>query len=708
MHRLSLAAFLFMYALSATLASAAALSYPPAPSVPATEAYFGQPVIDRYRNLENPADPQTAAWTQAETAIARDFLRSRPAYPAFRERIAALSGATISRSDLSIANGRLVYLRLTPPQAQPVLVARDGLAGGERVLFDPQRGINGRPPAIESLFLSHDGSKVAFTTQPAGSEAETLHVVDAATGKLFADTIPHVGGGTSPTALAWDGDGHGFIHTRYPQTGSEEDRHFNIAVYHHTLGTDPDVDPYLFGHGLPRTAEMQLVTSSDGRRTAIFVAAGDGPHESVYLRIGDGDFETVATPDDGIGSSGEADGDFVGETLYVVSHARDPRGEVVAIPPGGTFAQGHIVVPASPLIIEDVLPVANGFLTRDLDGGDSAARYFSTTGMLRSRLALPAQSAITELAGDPRGGLIVAGEQTYTVPNRWLQFDATTFALAPTGIENRTSGDYASVVVERVLVPSTDGKAAIPLEITRLKTTKLDGTAPTIVHAYGALGLVTSPHFLGANLAWLEHGGIYAQAMVRGGGEFGETWHTAARLATKTLSSDDLAACARWLESKNYSSNQHLGIVGGSAGGFLMGLALTRDPTLYRAVYAASGFYDLLRFETTPNGAFNVAEFGTVKDPAQFAWMRDQSPYEGVVKGRSYPAVLFVTGENDPRVDPYNSRKMAALLQSDAASAHPVLLLQQANQGHGFGNSLAQRIDTASDELTFFYDQLHG
>jgi prolyl oligopeptidase len=257
-----------------------------------------------------------------------------------------------------------------------------------------------------------------------------------------------------------------------------------------------------------------------------------------------------------------------------------------------------------------------------------------------------------------------------------------------------------------VFVPSLDGKAQIPLEIVHEKNIKLDGTAPTFIYAYGAYGLITRPYFDPTSLAFLERGGVVSEAMIRGGGEYGEAWHQAARLATKTVSSDDLAACAMWLGKHGYGNAHHLGILGGSAGGFLMGLALTRNPNLYRAVVSEVGIYDLLRVELTPNGAYNTPEFGTVKDPAQFAWMLKQSPYHNVHKGTAYPAVLMTTGENDPRVEPYNSRKMIARLQADSSSNYPILLIQRAGQGHGIGNSFDQQVEDVTDRYTFFDSQL--
>jgi prolyl oligopeptidase len=365
-----------------------------------------------------------------------------------------------------------------------------------------------------------------------------------------------------------------------------------------------------------------------------------------------------------------------------------------------------VIVPATSVVTQDVVPTAGGFVTNDIDGGDGGARLFSVDGTLRAMLPLPKISTLTALAADPRSGPVVIGYENYTTPTKWIAYDPATRTARDTGIAVRAPGDFSKIVAERVFVPSLDGRVKIPLEIVHARNVKRDGTAPTVMTAYGAYGIISSPYFSSSSLAWLERGGVRAQAMIRGGGEYGEAWHQAARLATKTVSSDDLAACAMWLGKNGYGDAQHLGIIGGSAGGFLMGLALTRNPILYRAVVSEVGIYDLLRVELTPNGAYNTPEFGTVKDPGQFPWMLAQSPYHNVKQGTAYPAVLMTTGENDPRVEPYMSRKMAALLQADTASKNPVLLIQRSGQGHGIGNSFDQRVADATDVDVFFESQL--
>jgi prolyl oligopeptidase len=688
------------------LLGASPLSYPPTAKHPVVDTYWGVKVVDPYRWLENPNDPAVKAWAAAQARLAENFIDSRKSYGFYSKRVPMLARGSTARFSLQIANGRMIYLRQTPPQEQPQLIARDGLRAPERVLFDPKTA-GSPPPSIESIFVSPDGSKVAFTTNPGGSEDEVIHVVDASTGQMLPDTLEHVGGGLSPTNLVWDADGKGFVHTQWPQKADGTYAIAGILLYHHTLGGDQSSDTYVFGKGLsPRAEYAGLFTSKDGAEQALVVTAGDGVHASVYMRAAAGTFSRVADPSAGIGDSGDAHATFVGHSLYVISQKRDSRGEVVAIAPGGTFATGKTIVPASNLVISDIIAAAGGLITSDIDGGDAAARFFSADGTRHKQIPVPAVSVINAIGADPTSGPIIIGYQNYTTPTRWLRYVPQTNSLVPTGIARTFPGSFSNVVVERVFVPSLDGTVRIPLEIVHMRNIPRNGTAPTLMTAYGAYGIISSPFFLGSDLAWLERGGVYAQAMIRGGGEYGDAWHKAAVHATKTKSSDDVAACAEWLGAHGYGNAKHIGIEGGSAGGFLMGLALTRNPSVYRAVVAHVGIYDLLRVELTPNGAFNTPEFGTVKDRKQFAWMIKQSPYHNVKNGTAYPAVLFMTGENDPRVDPYNSRKMAARLQAANSSPNPILLLQESGRGHGIGNSFSQNVEQRVDVLTFFESQL--
>jgi len=682
-------------------------SVPKTPLRPVTDTYFGTSVVDPYRWLENPLDPEVKAWAALQTRFALAYRDSTPIYAHFKSRVAELSQTPPYRYDIFVRGDRLIYERKTPPNPQSELVVLEHLGGAERVLFDPATAaIDGVQPSIDTVSVAPDGSKVAFTTQLAGAEDETLHVLDVRSGKMLADTLPHVGGGTSPVAISWDRDGKGFLHTLWPQNGDGSYAKKGILVFHHIIGTDPGFDTYVFGKNQSPKSEYQLAASLDGSTEAIVTNDGDGVHCSVYLRRDSGKFDLVATPEQGIGGSGDIGGAFVGNSFYVISKQRASRGEIIALVPGIKPGTARVVVPASSVVISNVVSIKGGFITVDVDGGDSSARVFSAAGIQREILPIPAISH-ARVAADPDGkGPIIIAYSTYTSDVQWLAYDAAAKKTQEVGFSSPVPAGYSDVLTERFFVPSLDGKAQIPMELIHARDVARDGTAPTILQAYGAYGVVTSPGYDPTTLAWLERGGVLAHAMVRGGGEYGEDWHLAARLQNKTVSSDDLAACARWLAEHGYGDHNHLGIEGRSAGGFLMGLALTRNPELYRAVVAQVGFYDLLRFELTPNGAFNTPEFGTVTDPSQFAWMLKQSPYHNVHAGISYPAILMTTGENDPRVDPYNSRKMVAMLQASTVSSHPVLLVQRSGEGHGRGNSFEQIVEDQAAMYAFFEREL--
>jgi prolyl oligopeptidase len=685
------------------------LAYPAAPMHPATETYFGTQVVDPYRSLENPNDPQTRAWAKAESDLALQFVHGVPAFGDIRARVETLAKASQTRFGLSIVHGTWIYLRRTPPAPQAQLIARYGKNGTERVLFDPNATAGGTPAAIGSVYVSPDGSRVAFTTQQGGSEDESIHVVDVASAKMHLDLLQHVGGGTTPVALAWDGDSKGFTHTLLPRNPNGTYATNSVYLVHHVLGTDPASDTYVFGRGRSAKSEYNLLASRDGSALAAVVTDGDGVPASIYIRRGaSARFIQVAAPADGIGSSAQPDSAFVGTTLAVIAKGKaTPRGAVIGIGPGQTVETGKTLVAAGKPVLDDVVAIPGGFATIDLDGGDSAMRAFNASGKLRATVPIPPVSTIDELAADPAGGDVIVGYEGYTSPQRWFVYDAPRNVLMPTAIAQKTPPGFSDTSVRRAFVPSLDGKVKIPLEIVRGPNGHGSYT-PTILGAYGAYGTITRPRFSPTALAWLERGGSLATAMVRGGGEYGEEWHQAARLATKTVSADDLAACAKWFAANGYADSKHLGIAGGSAGGFLMGLAFTRNPDLYRAVSSSVGIYDLLRVELTPNGAFNTPEFGTVTDPAQFAWMLKQSPYHNVRDGVAYPAILMTTGENDPRVDPYNSRKMIARLQAASSSPYPILLLQKSGQGHGIGNSFQQNVDAVAERYAFFWSQLGG
>jgi prolyl oligopeptidase len=305
----------------------------------------------------------------------------------------------------------------------------------------------------------------------------------------------------------------------------------------------------------------------------------------------------------------------------------------------------------------------------------------------------------------PNGDLLVA-IGSYTKPIHVDRFSAKTNRLTSTGIAMTSPANFDDVEVIRTFAVSKDG-TQVPMTIIQRKGAVPDGVAPTLLTGYGGYGVVNAPHFLASRgRVWLEHGGIWVVANIRGGGEYGDAWHLAGNLTRKQNVFDDFAAVARALIDQHYTAPSHLAIEGGSNGGLLMGAALTQHPDLFRAVVSHVGIYDMLRVELDPNGLFNVTEFGTVKDADQFAALYAYSPYHHVVAGTAYPAVLLMAGEHDGRVNPMQSRKMAARLQAATASDQPVLLLTSAQSGHGMGTALSVAIDQSADSMAFLFDRL--
>jgi len=294
---------------------------------------------------------------------------------------------------------------------------------------------------------------------------------------------------------------------------------------------------------------------------------------------------------------------------------------------------------------------------------------------------------------------------TYVTPPAWHRYDPAAKKLAVTALREPATVDFSDVEAVREFAVSKDG-TRVPLNIVRRKGTKLDGNNPVLLYGYGGYGISLEPGYDELLRPYLDRGVVYVIANLRGGGEYGEAWHKAGMLTRKQNVFDDFAAASRWLIDNHYTTASRLIIEGGSNGGLLMGAALTQHPELYRAVVSHVGIYDMLRVELQPNGAFNVTEFGTVKDRAQFDALYAYSPYHRVKDGTAYPAVLMMTGDHDGRVNPAHSRKMIARLQAADPHGHPILLRTSAASGHGIGTALSERINEITDDYCFMLKEL--
>ena len=458
-------------------------------------------------------------------------------------------------------------------------------------------------------------------------------------------------------------------------------------------------DKYSIGKEFPRIAEISLKSSEDGQYILATVANGDGGEFALYLLGADHRWIQVATLADQVISGSFGDDGY----LYLLSRQHAPKGKVLKVALREPQAsRAKTVVPESDIAVSSIVPAGGYLYVQGVSGGPSEVRIYNKNGSPAGKLPIEANSAIYQVAKYQHDSVLFQSA-SYLHPATWYRFDPSTRVASPTRLRETAAADYSDIVVTREFATSKDG-TRVPLTILRRKGVPLDGKNPALLTGYGGFGISLPPFYDPTLRPLFDRGVVFAVANLRGGGEYGEEWHRAGSLTHKQNVFDDFDACSRFLIEKGYTSAGRLAIIGGSNGGLLMGAAFTQHPELYCAVVSMVGIYDMLRTELSANGRFNVTEYGTVKEPDQFRALFAYSPYHHVRDGTQYPAVLFTTGANDPRVDPMQSRKMAARLQA-SASRKPVLLRTSSGSGHGFGTALSERIDELTDVDAFLFAQ---
>jgi len=700
------AAAVFAAVLAAPVASLAA---GPAPAAPVTEkrpapaTFFGTTAADDYRWLEDWSSPATKAWVDAQNALTRGVLDSLPSRGAILDRVTALTRDVAARYGGLVSRGGVIFaLKDQPPLNQPLLVALRSLddTSTERVLVDPNALDPSGATTIDFFVPSVDGTRVAVSMSRGGTESGDVHLFDTRTGRELPDVLPHVNDGTAGGSVAWTPDDSGLWYTRYPDAGARPagEMHFWQQAWFHKLGTPRDSDTCLLGNGLPKIAELEFSTSDAGRWLLVAVKNGDGGQVGWMLRGPTGEMQRVARFDEGL-----EDAKFGPDALLMLVRGANPNGSVLRAPLAhAALAKAREIVAAGDTAIDGIDVAGDRLYVRDILGGPNDVRVFTLEGRALPSLPIPPMSSVGGLA--PLGGGAFAIElESYTEPARWLRWDPAKGALRPTALQMKSPADYSDVEVRREFAVSRDG-TRVPVSVLVKKGVALDGSAPLLLYGYGGYGISQRPGFSPSRLLWIEQGGIYAIAGLRGGREYGEAWHRAGMLTRKQNVFDDFAACAQALVDRRYTSRDRLAIMGGSNGGLLMGAALTQHPELYRAVVSEVGIYDMLRVELSPNGLFNTTEYGSVKDSAQFRALLGYSPFHNVHDGTRYPATLLLTGVNDPRVEPYHSFKFAARLQA-SGTTRPVLLRTSMTTGH-VGTPLNARNEEYADVFSFLFSQL--
>jgi prolyl oligopeptidase len=680
-------------------ASAQKLTYPQTRVEPVVEEIHGVKVTDSYRWLENGGDPQVQTWTAAQNAVTRQYFDR---YPKAREELAGRLRELYAagRTSTPVLYGKnYFYTQRSGQQNHAVLYVREGgYSKDPRVVIDPNTFSADGTVAMDWWYPSPDGAFIGYGVSANGDEKSTLHLRDVKTAGDTVLTIPN----TRYCSVAWDKEGGGFLYTAYPAPGSVPpgDENYYRHVYYHKFGTLVKNDPKVFGADLPKEALVGVTNSGDYRYVFLSTAVDWAKNDLYFRRASDKQFKPLV-----VGLDGQFDADALDNQLIVRTNYKAPRYRIVALDPDQPAeADWREIIPEGKGSIQSMELAGGKIVVNVLEDVYAHLRVYDAAGKLLKELELPTLGTVTGLSGRPDRADLFFTFESLVYPPVIFKYNTETDELRE--YEKSTLNvDATAYETKQVWFNSKDG-TRVPMFVVYKKDLKLDGNNPALLTGYGGFDISSTPTFSEGRLPWLEHGGVFAVANLRGGGEFGREWHLAGRLDKKQNCFDDMIAAAEKLVADHYTRPEKLAIRGGSNGGLLMGAVLTQRPDLFRAVVCEVPLLDMLRYHRTQIARLWIPEYGTAENADQFKYLYAYSPYQHVQPGTKYPAILLATADSDSRVDPMHARKMAALLQASTASDHPVLLRVETKAGHGAGMPLTKRIDEQVDALVFTMAEL--
>lgn len=678
-----------------------AMTYPETRREALVEDHFGEKIADPYRWLENDVrnDPQVAQWVEAQNAVTRGYLATLPQRDAFAQRIRAL--IDYERFGLPTkAGNRYFYTRNSGLQNQAQLFVRDSLKGTPRLLLDPNSWAADGATALDTWKPSDDGKHLLFSVQDGGSDWRVLQVLDVASGKRLPDEVKWA----KFTDLAWVGT-NGFVYSRFPepeQGTAFQGRNYDHAVYYHRLGTSQDADELVFATPDQREMNHSADVTQDGRY--LVITSSTGTDARMQLRVVD----LSRRAKDGWKLRtlvGEATHDWklvasTGTKLWFVTNQGAPRYKLVAIDLAASEPRFTQVVAERDALLERATVIGDKLVLNYLKDAASHAEIVSADGKPVRTLALAGLGTAVGFDGKPGDPETFYAFSSFNQPPAIYRMDIATGkseVFAKPALKFNPD-DY---VVEQRFYASKDG-TRVPMFLVRSKAAAQAGKAqPTLLYGYGGFDISLTPGYSAVRMAWLEAGGAFAMANLRGGGEYGKEWHDAGRLANKQNVFDDFIAAGEYLIAQGITPRDGLAVQGGSNGGLLVGAVVNQRPDLFAAGVAQVGVMDMLRFDRFTAGRYWVDDYGYPEKEADFRVLRKYSPYHNIRSGVDYPAVLVTTADTDDRVVPGHSFKYTAALQHAQAGAKPHLIRIETRAGHGSGKPTDKVIDEGADILAF-------
>jgi len=685
-------------------AADAAIDYPETETVDHTDTYHGVEVADPYRWLEEDVreSERVQRWVDAENAVTFAYLQEIPERDAIAERMRELWN--YERYGLPVKEGgRYYYAYNDGLQNQNVIYVLDELDGEPTLLIDPNAWSEDGTVALASFFPSPDGRHVAYLVQDGGSDWRVARVIAVDTGEVLGDELEWL----KFTGLSWAADGSGFYYSRYPETGEDEKfqaLNMNQAVYFHRLGTDQSEDELVYARPDHPEWGYSASVTDDGRHLVITVWKGtDDRYQVVHRDLTDADAEPVMLIEG-------FDHDYtlvgsIGDELYFRSNDDAPRNRLIAIDVNNPAPEAwREVVPETEDVLSGVSLVGGKLIAGYMQDAQSVVKVFDLDGEQSGTVDLPGIGTADGFDGkfdDAETFFVYTSFDTPTTVNR---LDVSTGEVSVFR-QPEVAFDPDDYVVEQVFYTSKDG-TRVPMFISHRKYIEIDGAVPTLLYGYGGFNISQTPAFSVTRLAWMDLGGVYAVANIRGGGEYGEAWHQAGTRLNKQNVFDDFIAAAEYLVDEGYTNPSRLAIFGGSNGGLLVGAVTNQRPDLFGAAIPAVGVMDMLRFQNFTAGRFWVDDYGSSDNPEEFEALYAYSPYHNIREGADYPAVLVTTADTDDRVVPGHSFKYAARLQEAQGGTAPVLIRIETRAGHGAGTPTEMIIDDYADRWAFLVKNL--
>ncbi len=668
----------------------AAPAYPETRIAMVRDTLHGVVVEDPYRWLEDKNSPETREWLGRQIAFTEAALGKLPGRDRLHARIEQLLKVD-AQSVPTERGGRYFFSRRLANQDQRVLVVRKSREGADEVLLDPLPLSPDHSTSVSYLDVSSDGSLVAIGTRQGGKDELAVTFMKVDSHQLLADQLPEA----RYFAVAIKPDKTGFYYSKYTPDGSR--------VFYHAMGADPARDALLFGEGRGPEQIVDATLSDDGRWLLLTVYHGSsGDQVELWVKnvATDGPITPIVSDLKSFFTA-----QIAGDRLYVRTNWNASNGRILRVELADPARERwKEIVPAGRFAIEDFAAAGGRLFVNVLENVVSKIKVYDADGRPKGEIAMPTIGSAGALSGRWGSSEAFFTFDSFLVPPTIYRYDIAAgrrsdwwHAAVPVG--------NTSAEVRQVWVTSKDG-TKVPMFLVHRKGLKLDGSHPTYLTGYGGFTVNITPQFSALATLWVENGGVWAVPNLRGGSEFGEAWHRAGMLEKKQNVFDDFSAAAEWLVAQRYTNAKKLAIEGGSNGGLLVGAAFTQRPELFQAVICAVPLLDMLRYQNFLVARFWVPEYGSAEDAEQFKFIRAYSPYQHVKPGTDYPAILFVSGDSDTRVDPLHARKMAALMQASTGGERPILLHYDTKAGHAGGKPVSKQIEDGTDEMLFLFWQL--